>query len=54
MTLTKMHTSGHGANSDSPLEETNWVAVQWRNKKIVWWGAFATEAEALEAVGLSE
>ena len=54
VTLTKMHTSGHGANSDSPLEETNWVAVQWRDKKVLWWGIFATEAEALEAVGLSE
>jgi hypothetical protein len=30
------------------------VAVGWRNKKIVLWAAFATEAEALEAVGLSE
>jgi hypothetical protein len=30
------------------------VAVEWRDKKVVWWGAFATEAEALEAVGLSE
>ena len=41
-------------NSDSPLEETVWLAIQWRDKKVVWWGAFATEAEALEAVGLSE
>jgi ketosteroid isomerase-like protein len=54
VTLTKMHTSGHGADSDSPLEETVWVPIQWRDKKVVWWGAFATEAEALEAVGLSE
>ena len=54
VTLTKMHTSGHGADSDSPLEETNWVAVQWRDKKVLWWGIFATEAEALEAVGLSK
>jgi len=54
VTLTKMHTSGHGAESDSPLEETVWVAVEWRDKKVVWWGVFATEAEALEAVGLAE
>jgi ketosteroid isomerase-like protein len=52
VTLTKMHTSGHGADSDSPLEETLWVAIQWRDKKVVWWGVFASEAEALEAVGL--
>jgi ketosteroid isomerase-like protein len=54
VTLTKLHTSGHGAASDSPLEETLWVAVRWRDKKVVWWGAFATEAEALEGVGLPE
>ena len=54
VTLTKMNASGHGADSDSPLEEMLWVAVQWRDKKIVLWGTFATEAEALEAVGLSE
>src|SRR5262245_14141410 len=53
-TLTKMHTSGHGADSGSPLEETLWVAIRWRDKKVVWWGAFATEAEAVEAVGQSE
>ena len=54
VTLTNMHTSGHGANSDSPLEETLWVAVEWRDKKVALWGTFATEAEALEAVGLRE
>jgi ketosteroid isomerase-like protein len=54
VTLTKMHTTGHGAESDSPLEETVWVAVAWRDKKVVWWGAFATEADALEAVGVAE
>ena len=54
VTLTRMHTSGHGAASDSPLEETLWVGVQWRDKKVVWWGAFATEAEALEAAGLHQ
>ena len=49
-----MHTSGHGADSDSPLEETVWVPIQWRDNQVVWWGAFATEAEALKAVGLAD
>jgi ketosteroid isomerase-like protein len=53
-TLTKIHTSGHGADSGSPLEETVWVPIEWRDEKVAWWGAFATEAEALEAAGLSE
>jgi ketosteroid isomerase-like protein len=51
LTLTKLHTSGHGADSGSPLEETVWVAIEWRDKKVVWWAVFGTEAEALQAVG---
>jgi ketosteroid isomerase-like protein len=54
VTLTKLHTSGHGADSGSPLEETVWVAIEWRDGKVLWWGVLATEAEVLEAVGLSE
>ena len=53
MTLTDIRTSGHGADSGSPLEETVWVPIQWRDKKVLWWGAFATEADALEALGSS-
>jgi ketosteroid isomerase-like protein len=48
-TLTNIHTSGHGADSGSPLDETVWVAIEWRDNQVLWWGVFATEAEALEA-----
>jgi hypothetical protein len=30
------------------------LVAEWRTGKIVWWGAFASEAEALEAAGLRE
>ena len=32
-----------------------YLDAEWRTRKIVWWGAFASEAaDALEAAGLSE
>ena len=36
------------------MERTMWLAVKWRDKKTVWWRAFASEAEALEAASPSE
>ncbi|MGI9019211.1 MAG: nuclear transport factor 2 family protein [Solirubrobacterales bacterium] len=45
---------GHGAGSDAAFERALWEAVEWRDAKCTWWYAFASEAEALEAAGLSE
>jgi hypothetical protein len=54
-TLTKMVARGHGAGSDIPYEQTLWSVAQSRGgDKAVWIANFATEAEALEAAGLSE
>ena len=53
-TLTTLRTRGHGADSDTPVEDTVWVVVDWGDKKVVRWRVLSTEAEALEAVGLSE
>jgi ketosteroid isomerase-like protein len=53
-TLTLAHARGHFALTHIPYEETLWSVARWRRKKAVWWGVFPTEAEALEAVGLSE
>jgi hypothetical protein len=41
---------GHGAS----FERSLWQVVEVRDQKGVWWRAFGTEAEALEAAGLSE
>src|SRR5205085_11048253 len=46
--------SGRGAGSGAAFERTWWGAIRWRDKKVVWWCAFDSEAEALEAVGLRE
>jgi hypothetical protein len=41
-------------DSGAAFERTMWLVAEWRTGKIVWWGAFASEAEALDAVRLSE
>jgi ketosteroid isomerase-like protein len=40
---------GHGV-----FEEVVWQAVKMRDGKATWWRNFGSEAEALEAAGLSE
>ncbi len=54
MTFVHGRLSGRGAGSGAPFERTLWQVVEWREKKIVWWCAFGSEAEALEAAGLRE
>ena len=54
LTVATVRTRGHGAGSDSPLDETVWQVVRWRRGKCVWWRTFDVRAEALEAVGLPE
>jgi ketosteroid isomerase-like protein len=54
LTLAAVRLRAHGAGSDTPLDETIRHVGRWRHGKCVWWRAFGTEAEALEAVGLSE
>jgi hypothetical protein len=54
LTLAAVRIRGHGAGSDTPLEETLWTPAEWRDGKCVWWANHGTEAEALEAVGLRE
>ena len=41
-------------NSVVTFDEKKWSIAQWRDKKVIWWRAFRTEAEALEAAGLRE
>jgi hypothetical protein len=45
---------GQGAGSGAPIERTMWLAIEWRDKKEVWWCAFGSQAEALEAAGLGD
>ena len=40
---------GTGAGSGARFERTLWLASEWRDGKTVWWHAFDSEAEALDA-----
>jgi ketosteroid isomerase-like protein len=55
-TLTKLIARGHGAGSNIPIEQTVWAVARAPGigEKAIWMANFATEEEALEAVGLSE
>ena len=53
-TVASIRSRAHGADSRTPMEEVLWQVGEWRNGKVVWWSAYPSEAEALEAVGLSE
>jgi ketosteroid isomerase-like protein len=54
VTVARVRLTGRGAGSDVPVERPVWHIFWWRNKKCVRWQAHASEAEALEAAGLSE
>jgi ketosteroid isomerase-like protein len=52
MTLVRGRIRGQGAGSGTPIERPMWLAMEWRDKKEVWWRACESEAEALEAIRL--
>ena len=52
--IAELRYEGRGAASGIELEARGWQVVKVRDGKAIWFHAFATEAEALEAAGLSE
>ena len=52
MTLGRIRGAGQGAASTTPVVETWWQSIGWRDGRCIWWRNFATEAKALEAIGL--
>ena len=55
VTVMRVRQRGQGIESDAPTDQMAWLVTETGpNKTAVWWGAFQTEAEALEAAGLSE
>src|SRR5215211_6708933 len=54
MLVIQSHGVATGGASGVRLEQDFWQAARVRDGKIVWWKFCRTEAEALEAVGLSE
>ena len=45
---------GHGGGSGAPVDQVIWQVAEWHNGKLVRLSSHDSEAEALEAVGLSE
>ena len=54
VTLGRCRGRARSAGSETPLDDQFWQPIRWRDGKCVWWPNCPTEAEALEAAGLSE
>jgi ketosteroid isomerase-like protein len=52
--VAKVRGVGQGVVSGIEVEMTVWQVVKFRDGKAIWIHGYATEREALEAVGLSE
>ena len=53
MTVGRQQFRARSSGSGTQMEQTAWHVAKWRDNLAVWWRSFSTEAEALEAVGLS-
>ena len=49
-TLGQIRGRAHGAASTSPVVETWWQSIRWREGRCVCWRNFATKADALETI----
>jgi len=54
VTFGRVRLRGHGMQSGAPMEQTQWHVVEWRQGTVVRWRTLRSEAEALDAAGLSE
>ena len=52
--LAAIRNVGRGVGSGVEVDMTAWQAVRFQDGQAIWIHPYATEAEALEAVGLSE
>ena len=50
MTLGQISGRAHGAASATPIVETWWQSIRWRDGRCIWWRNFATKADALETI----
>jgi ketosteroid isomerase-like protein len=53
VTLAETRNRGRGAAGGTPVEQESWHVAEWRHGRIVWWGAYGTEAEALQAASVA-
>src|SRR3954452_9242519 len=50
MTLGQIRGRAHGAVSATPVVETWWQSIRWRDGRCLWWRNFAAKADALETI----
>jgi ketosteroid isomerase-like protein len=53
-TMETVRIRGHGGGSRVPVDQVIWLVGEWHNGKLVRFSSHYSEAEALEAAGLSE
>ncbi len=53
-TVAQLHLTGHGGGSGAPVNQTMWHVTRWQEGRAAQISRYDSEAEALEAVGLSE
>jgi hypothetical protein len=54
VTLSYSRGRGRSAGRDAPFVDALWQPIRWVDGKIIWWRVCSTEAEALEAAGLTK
>ena len=50
----RLRVQANAVGSGTPVDQTTWQAVRFRDRKVVFVGWFRTQAEALAAAGLAE
>jgi ketosteroid isomerase-like protein len=53
-TMAVLRLRGHGVGSNTPVDAAAWHVSHFRDGKCIGWRVYASEREALEAVGLSK
>ena len=54
VTLRRLRLRGQGMESGAPMEQTQWHVVEWLQGTVVRWRTLRSEAQALEAAGMSD
>jgi hypothetical protein len=54
LTVSELRNRAHGEGSAAPLDEQVWQVSEWRDGRVVRWQMYATQHDAIEAVGLRE
>jgi len=54
LTLAKVRQHTQGTGRQAPADQTQWHLAEWRKGRIIRWHVFLSEAEALQAAGLTE